>query len=277
MDGRQAPDAVTSLMARILYNDEWFEEIASQGHYEAEFEDVLVQESQRLFPDYRLVEFKTPVFSESDADSRAADFALIHKSYRGWWVVEVELGHHSFEGHVLPQVRTLARAKYGAAEAGYLCDREPVLDPDKVVEMLKGEQPNVLVIVNAPVLDWVPHLRPFGARVVICQIFRNRLNKYVLRLNGEYPSERDEVVTACECEPLLHRLLAIHAPTQLPVQRGERILLYHGGTASEWERVDTGGKIFLHALRGHDLQPGTPYEIVRHGDGRLAIRTADKR
>src|SRR5688572_1513008 len=108
-------------MARILYNDEWFDEIASHGHYEAEFEVVLLQEAQRLFPNYFLVDFKTPVVSESDADSRAADFALIHKTYRGWWVVEVELGHHSFEGHVLPQVRTLARAKYGAPEVEHLC------------------------------------------------------------------------------------------------------------------------------------------------------------
>jgi hypothetical protein len=276
MDFRQAPRTLTPLMARILYNDDWFEEIASRGHYETEFETVLLQEAQRLFPDYLLVEFKTPVVSEADADSRAADFALIHRDYRGWWVVEVELGHHSFEGHVLPQVRTLARAKYGASEADYLCAREPALNPEKVIEMLKGGQPNVLVIVNSPV-DWAHDLRPFSARVVICQIFRNRLNKYVLRLNGEYPSERDEVVTACECEPLLHRLLAIHAPTQLPIKRGERVLLYHGGTASEWVRVDTGGKIFLHALRDHDLQPGKPYEIVKHGDGTLAIRTADKR
>ena len=32
-------------MARILYNDDWFEEIASHGHYEAEFEAILQHEA----------------------------------------------------------------------------------------------------------------------------------------------------------------------------------------------------------------------------------------
>lgn len=260
-------------MARILYNDEWFEEIASHGHYETEFENVLVQEAGRLFGNYFLVPFKTSLFSDVDVDTHEPDLALIHKSYGGWWVVEVELGHHAFEGHVLPQVRTFAHAKYGDSEADYLCAREAALDRGKLVDMFKGGQPGVLVIVNAPV-DWAPHLRPFGARVVICQIFRNRLNKYVLRLNGEYPSERDEIVTRCECDQLIHRLMAVHAPAHLPILRNEKMLLYHDGKAAEWERIDTAGRVYLHALRDHDLRPGKLYEIIRQGDGTLVIRPA---
>ncbi len=259
-------------MARILHNDEWFEEISSRGHYEIEFEKVLQQEAERLFGSYYFIPFKATVYSEEDADAREPDFALIHKSYRSWWVVEVELGHHSFNGHVLPQVRTLARARYGLAEADYLSNRNPALDKDKVMEMFKGGAPRVLVIVNAPVDGWAEQLRAFGANVVICQIFRSRLNRYVLRLNGEYPSENEEVVTTCECSQLLHRLLVIHAPTQLPLQRDERVLLYCEGQASEWERIDTAGQVFLHALRDHNLRPGKRYEIVRQGDGTLVIR-----
>jgi hypothetical protein len=264
-------------MARILYNGEWFEEISSRGHYEAEFENVLLQEAGKLFGNYFLVPFKTPVVSEDDIDAREPDFALIHSNYRSWWVVEVELGHHPFEGHVLPQVRTLARATYGLTEAEYLCGREAALDRAKVIDMFKGGPPGVLVIVNAPVDGWAAQLRPFGVRVVICQIFRSRLNKYLLRLNGEYPSERDELVTTCECEKLLHRLVAVHAPAQLGLQRDERVLLYHDGKAAEWERIDTAGKVYLHALRDHDLQSGKLYEIVRQGDGTLVIRLSDRK
>ena len=259
-------------MARILHNKEWFEEIASEGHYEIEFEKILQQESAHLFAEYHFVPFKTTVYSEEDADARKPDFALIHHSYRKWWVVEVELGHHSFNGHVLPQVRTLARARYGHAEAEYLYRRNPSLDQEKIIEMLKGDTPRVLVVVNAPVDGWAEQLRPFGAKVVICQIFRSRFNRYVLRLNGEYPSENDEVVTTCACSPLLHRLLEIHAPAQLPLKRNERLLLYYGGQASEWERIDTADQVFLHAVRDHNLESGKRYEIVRQGDGRLLIR-----
>ena len=259
-------------MARILYNDEWFEEIASHGYYETEFEAILRNEAGRLFGSYHLVPFKTPVTSDVDADVRKPDFALVHKTYRSWWVVEVELGHHSLIGHVLPQVRTLAHAKYGTMEADYLCRKEPSLRKDKLLEMLKGDQPHVLVIVNFPVHGWADALRPLGARVVICQLFRSRLNKHLLRLNGEYPSECEEVITSCKCQALLHRMIVIHSPANLPVLHNETVLLYHEGTASAWERVDTAGAVFLHALRDHDLVPGQLYEIVRQGDGPLTIR-----
>lgn len=259
-------------MARILYNDEWFEEIASHGYYEAEFEAILQNEAGRLFGSYHLVPFKTPVTSDVDADTRKPDFALVHKTYRSWWVVEVELGHHSLVRHVLPQVRTLAHAKYGAMEADYLCRQEPSLRKDKILEMLKGDQPRVLVIVNFPVHGWAENLRPLGARVVICQLFRSRLNKHILRLNGEYPSECEEVITSCECQVLLHRMMVIHSPANLPVLHNETVLLHHEGTASAWERVDTAGAVFLHALRGHDLVPGQLYEIVRQGDGSFTVK-----
>lgn len=261
-------------MARILHDDEWFEEIGSRGHYESEFEKVLEQEAERLFTNYRWVRFKATVTSEDDADSRKADFALIHRTYGSWWVVEVELAHHSLARHVLPQVRTLSRASYGLDEAEYLCRSDPNLHYGKVKEMLKGEQPRVLVIVDAPVEGWAPALRPYGAMVVVCQMFRSRLNRYILRVNGDYPSDDEQVVTSCECEPLLHRLLAVHSPAKLPVAKGGVLLLYHEGRASEWQRTDTGQQVYLHALRDHALSPGRRYEIVRQGDGTLVILEA---
>ena len=259
-------------MSRILHGDEWFEEIDSRGHYEREYEKIIQQEAERLFVGYHFIPFKTMVYSSEDADARVPDFALIHQSYRSWWVVEVELGHHAFSGHVLPQVRTLTRAKYGQPEVDYLCRSNPSLNRDKVIEMLKGEGPRVLVIVNAPVENWAAQLRPLGAKVAICQVFRSRFNRYILRLNGDYPYDNDEIITNCECPLLLRRMLEIHAPAQLPLRRNECTLLYYKGQASEWQRTDTGDKVYLHALRGHNLRPGKRYEIVRQSNGTLAIR-----
>lgn len=264
-------------MSRILYNDEWFEEIASHGYYEAEFEVMLQDQAARLFANYRLVPFKAAVTSDVDADTRKPDFALVHMAYRNWWVVEVELGHHSLAHHVLPQVRTLSRAQYGTTEAEYLCRSDPALRRDKMLEMFKGDPPRVLVIVNVPVDGWTEALRPFGARVVICQIFRSQRNKHLLRLNGEYPFECDEVITRCECDNLLHRIMVIHSPANLPIRSHETVLLYHEGRASEWERIDTADTVFLHALRDHDLTPGRPYEIVRQGTGSFAVRRTSRR
>ena len=254
-------------MARILHNDEWYEEISSQGLYERDFENILKREAANLFSDYHLVPFKKIVYSEEEG--RKPDFALIHKSYVTWWVIEVELAHHSFESHVLPQVRTLAWARYGVSEAEYLCDQDPNLDKTSVIEMLKGKQPRVLVIVNAPVKGWADQLRLFEAILAICQVFRSRLDRYALRINGDYPSVDETVLTTCKCVPMLPRMLEIDSPASLP-KRGE-ILLYHNEEATSWERTETLGQVYLFSLGDHNLRSGQTYRILQYGSRKLVI------
>lgn len=256
-------------MARILLGDEWFEEMASTSLYETEFENILFQEAARIFPEYHPVPFKCIVLSE-DGDAKA-DFALIHKDYRSWWVVEAEMGHHSLSGHVLPQVKKLSRAAYTETEAQYLCDQAPHLDCARIKETIKGQQPRVLVVVNVPVPAWRDPIRPFSAVLAIFQIFRSRFNRYVYRLNGDFPSENNEIISTCRCWEI-HRFLKIDSPAHLDIKRGETIILYHETGALEWERVDIADAVLLHALRDHPLQKNIIYQIVKQGDGTYAIQ-----
>jgi hypothetical protein len=261
-------------MAKILIGDEWFDEMASTSIYESEFEKILFQEAGQIFSEYHVVPFKTVVFS-IDGDAKP-DFALVHKDYRSWWVVEAEMGHHSLEGHVLPQVRRLARAEYDEPEGEYLCEHNAALDPARVREMIKGERPRVLVVANVPVPGWHEHLRPFDAVIAIFQIFRSKFNRYAYRINGEFPSENNEIISTCRCWEI-HRFLKIDSPANLGVERGATVTLHHETGAIEWERADTGGVALLHALRGHPLEKGVVYEIVKQGDGTLAIQRSKRK
>ncbi len=256
-------------MARILIGDEYFEELASTALYETEFEAILFQEASRIFPDYYPVQFK-PILVAEDGDAKA-DFALIHREYRTWWVVEVEMGHHSLETHVIPQIRSLSRATYGEAEAQYLFDHAPYLDHSRLNEMIRGQQPRVLVVVNVPVQGWKENIRPFRAVLAVVQIFRSRFNRHLYRLNGDFPAENTEIISTCRCWEI-HRFLKIDSPTQLAIRRGETITLHHETGAIEWERVDTADAVLLHALRDHPLKKGVLYEILKQGDGTYAIR-----
>jgi hypothetical protein len=260
-------------MARILLGDQWFDELASTSLYESEFEKILFQEAEHIFPEYYSVPFKTIVLSD-EGDAKA-DFALIHREYRSWWVVEAEMGHHSLEGHVVPQVRRLSRATYRDAEADYLCEQNSALDSDRVREMIKGGPPRVLVIANIPVPGWKEQLRPFNAVVAIFQIFRSKLNRYVYRVNGDFPSENNQIISTCRCWEI-HRFLKIDSPTQLGIRRGEVVTLYHETGAIEWERVDIADTVLLHALRDHPLDKKLVYEIVRQSDGTRAIQVGSR-
>jgi len=259
-------------MSRILYRDEWYEEIGSEGHYESEFETLLEQEAAQLFADYHWVPFKKTVVSKEDADARKPDYALVHKTYAQWWVVEVELAHHPLQSHVVPQVRTLARASYGSPEAEYLCRRNAALNASRLASLLRADQPRVLVIVNAAPDGWELELDRLGAKLMVCQVFRSDFNRHLLRVSGHYPTETVELVTTCECVPLLPRMLEVHAPAALSVEDGQSVLLYHRGLASPWQRTKKAGRTYLQSVSHPGLSPGTVYEIVRHGDGTLAVR-----
>jgi hypothetical protein len=261
-------------MARILVKDEWYHEISSTALYETEFETVVMQKADRLFPGFHFIPFKELVESEDGACK--ADFALVDVNYRIWFVGEVELAHHNLDAHVIPQVRRLARGAYGETHARALCQKCPVLNFERVLQMLKGLQPKVFVVVNLPVATWPERLRPFDAVVGVVQIFRS-LTGYVLRYNGEAPTVDATVLTTCEVDRIFALWLVVHSPAALPIKAGSRVTIYYQGQASEWDRFDTGSKVYLQAARSHQLIRGKIYDIVQQSDGSLAIRPSDRK
>src|SRR5688572_8745970 len=121
-------------MAKILLGDVWYDELAPTALYESDYERIFVRQAPTLFPGWLTAPFKCAVVGD-DGETAKPDMALISHDYRQWWVVEVELSHHPFHGHVLPQVRRLASATYGEAEARFLCRQSPKLSKKKVSAM----------------------------------------------------------------------------------------------------------------------------------------------
>jgi hypothetical protein len=257
-------------MSKVLFDGEWFEQISVSALYETEYEQVFSSNVELIYPYYYLVPFKLTVSDETD--SAKADFALIHKQCRDWWVVEVELGSHSLEGHVLPQVRTLSRAAYGRREAEYLCGKHPLLDKDRVTAMMKGQQPRVLVMVNTPKSEWVEPLKRFDALVGIFEIFRSERNRYVFRVNGEHPPQVVDLVSDCYFDRLLPRFLVIQSPGILSCRQGERLMLQYDDGVTEWERIDIENMVYLSPIGANPLNAQDKYELLRLESGSMTIR-----
>ncbi len=202
-------------MARILVDGEWYDELAPAALYETEFEEIVMAQASHLYPGYIGVRFKITI--ESETDSAQPDMALIEREYREWWVVEIEMAHHSFRSHILPQVRTLTQGVYGQKHVDYLCSQNPNLDRGAMVDMVKGRQPSVLVLVNSPQPEWQKELAPFGAIVTVFQVFRSDRNRHVFRANGDYPRRPVGIVSKCSFDPMLKSLLRVESPAGLGV------------------------------------------------------------
>jgi hypothetical protein len=254
-------------MARILHDGDWFEQLSTEALYEEEYERLIVEHAESLFPTYKLVKFKKTVCSDTGAAK--ADFALVHRKYRDWWVVEAELSHHSFEWHVQPQIEILSRAVYGEEEAIYLHSQETSLDLDRLCSMVKGHQPGVLVIVNAPVPDWSRELKRYFALVTVLEVFRSRFNKYLYRLNGEQPIDTGIQHSLCSIE--IARMLKLHSPGILPISHGEKLTVLFGDGVTEWSRIDTQDAVYLTSAKPLSLNSRKRYELVELEDQSFAL------
>jgi hypothetical protein len=260
-------------MPRLLVGTEWFEAVASVDFYEVHFETLVMQHAAQLFPDYFAVPFKTSLSSEYG--TRKPDLALIDRQYRTWWVVEVELAHHSLHNHVLPQIQVFATASYGPSEAEYLRRQDSTLSLASLVEMMRGAPPKVLVIVNQAVPNWVDLLRMFRAAVGVVEVFRSGRNESILRVNGEQPVALGPLVSLCHFDPVVPRLLRVDSPASLGEGVDGRFAIEFEGSVSEWKRVDAADRVWLNPRGGNPLPGAGEFELFKTESGRFVFKVRE--
>lgn len=132
-------------------------------------------------------EFKCIVFSGGfrlDTEVYRPDLALIARNYSHWYVIEVELASHSFERHVLPQVRAFQYGSPLPDAASQLSSQLGVSRPQ--AETLINHIPrNVAVIANKRLSQWEQTLRSHGIQLLTVSAFRSSTGTEALELDGE--------------------------------------------------------------------------------------------
>ena len=255
-------------MARILIEETWYDELSPSALYESEFESIIVRHSETIYPNFYVIPFKKTVFSNED--SARADLALISHNYQSWWVVEVERSEHSLDGHVLPQVRTLANATYDESICNYLCNKCSDLDKNKLSGMLKGSQPKVLVIVNRPKLDWTLALKRYDAELAVVEIFRSEFNQVVFRINGYRPTISSDVISICCFDKVLPNFLEVISPAVLSEE--EKFTILYDNGLSDWKRVEIIDKVYLVPEKHNPLSIENKYELICRDNRLLEFR-----
>ena len=258
---------------RLLFNQEWFDAVSSEGQFEADFEALIRSRASSLFPEFQTVPFKTPV--ESEDGRKIPDLALIDRYYRHWWVVEVEMAHHSLYGHVIPQVEVFARGKYGQEHVKYMVSRCNSLNFASLSDMIKGAQPRVLVIVNRSVPNWLDPIHRLESLVTIVEIFRSGRNQHILRINGDYPSSSNSnILSLCRLDTTIPRLLRVDSPAALGIGNNQSIQIRFYGGLTSWSRVDTSDGVWLYPLGRNPLSTDKDYLIVKDSDGHTSFKLA---
>lgn len=256
-------------MARFLFRGTWFDELAPGSMYEVDFERIILSNAHILFPDYFAFPFK-PIVS-SDEDSARPDLALVSKTYVDWWVVEVEMGQHSLQSHVLPQVRTLSQAYYGDDLIPEMTRECPSLVPGMLLELIKGKQAGVFVIINSQQQQWLSTLEAHGATVAFVEVFRSDRNEQILVVEGALPAATSGLISGCSFDRVLPRFIVVDSPSVLGAAHGEKVVIYYDNCATEWQRLDASDRVWLAPIGMNPLSRRGRYGIVRRTDGSLAF------
>lgn len=265
-------------MARLLVTSDstWYEELSIlASYYESEFEKILKQHVNNVFPDYVIINFKLPVFAEQRGEKKP-DLAMIRKDYQDWWIVEVELIGHQLE-HVLGQVEVFSQGQYNAYKtARYIlkqCEKENKSDLEfsKLRELIKSQQPKVLVIVDEPKEEWGEELRKLKANLCVFQVFKNTKGFEAYRLDGLYP-QVSQMESHCRYHEKIPNLLKILDPSILSVGEGEEIEITYNGKITKWSRIDDEGSVYLRAIGVNPVPENNSYVLFKDMQNRLTIK-----
>jgi hypothetical protein len=259
-------------VARVLIGDAWYDGVSSHTWNERHFEDLVVHRAPSLFAGWECVPFSEKIYDASEV-AKQPDLALIDPQYRAWWVIEVELAHHSLNSHVLPQVQVFRQGKYDVGHAEALYRKAPHLDAAKLAALMIGDPPGVLVIVDSLTTGWREPLRDIGVRLAIAEPFRDLHGTVVLRLNGDQPDMPAETLTRISRMPYLRRMWKVHAPAALPPSP---LSVEWEGVVAEWTHVAIKDGVAIQAERGDVLSDYAAVDLVRREDGRLAFVPVQK-
>lgn len=241
-----------------------YSELSVTALSEAEFESILLRHAAMIAPECFVVPFKCDV--TDGQERRRADLAAISKDYSHWSVIEVEMWGHDLWGHVLPQIGVLRDGVYGTTHVNYLLGKMPALDREGLIDLMKGDPPDVVVMVNQRDDDWSREIRIARCRLSVFEMYRSALDEYAFVLDGPLLSQASNLVSRLTCGlPGLARFLKVGSPGKLGIKSGERITANANGVLIEMERFDAADTCYLKVVGPVTLKPGVEYRLVQTG------------
>lgn len=145
---------------------------------EAECEALTVRGLSCAYPTYDCIVFGGGF--RLDDEIRRPDLALVANDRSHWFIVEVELASHSFEKHVLPQVRTF---RYGdpEPECASILARELNIHRGRAETMLNYIPYGVAVVANRRVPAWEAVLQSHSVSLLSVGLFRDENGADIVR------------------------------------------------------------------------------------------------
>lgn len=259
-------------MARLLMeHTEWFTQIEPNTMGEGDFERDIAIHAPDVYPEYHVLPFKQNV--QYNGQTAKPDLVFIAKDYSEWRVVEIEMGYHSFNSHIEPQITILSNGDYNKSHSDYLIRKYPYLLNSIILEkLIINTPPKILLIVNEPKFDWKRNLLRYRTDLAIFELFKSHDGKEVYRVNGEYPTLLKKPSTTCSLHPITKRVLIVDDPIEISLPKEKIINILYNNCLTQWERIDNSANVFLQPKNRNPLGLCEKYDLFEQGNGYLVLQ-----
>ena len=235
---------------------------------EDEFENVVLAALICLYPSYSCFKF-SGTFQMEDRGWRP-DLAMVAKDLSHWFVVEVELTSHSFEGHVLPQVSAFKFGEYHQDCVSQLTKRMK-LDQSTVEAFLQTSVRHVAVIANQYDRDWEVSLKALQIQFATASMYANVSGERAVELDGNLiPNE--EYLGIGKYSALDRSIVAT---SRIQLADGHQRIYDLNGHDADWHVHTNGNLVWITRSKGRPtIEDGLSIQIMRTSDGSLRLRKA---
>lgn len=235
-----------------------------QVHYnsEVQFRAVAKSSLARVLPDFSILDFSPYVLGD-DGRRRRPDLAIVHRQYRLWAVVEVELEHHSLQHHVVPQISTFCTGRYDESHAALIHDRDASLDLNHLSNLTAYTPPVIVVIVNSRAVlraGWRTLESEYSARLTFVESFRSNHDDTITRLSGYRPSPPPRRSIRLKKQQMMNALVCTR-PNEVPAQLTDEVKVLYEEQPRLWKILRTGDTVLFLPPAGFMVKEGRNYEM----------------
>lgn len=249
-------------MAKAIHNHStWYQEVSPDSFYtEEDLERALVHNLEIIFPEFQVIPFKLSL-SQKGGQTNKPDLSMIKKDYTEWYIIEVELGHHSLD-HVIEQIDTFYNAEFPNPDkinsiSDYMHkNSDKSLDITSLKNMIKNIPYNLMVIVNQEKDDWRDALKGYNCKVCVFQIYHSISGDKIYRLSGDHPFI---YTNFCHCiydkkkNPFMVEVLDKNFLNSYGYSSNQTINILYEDKSFAWKVITSksGDRVFLHNYSSH--------------------------
>jgi hypothetical protein len=236
------------------------------GLNETEVEYATVKALNCLYLEYRCFVFTGSFFHEGRYFR--PDLALVARDLSHWFVIEIELLSHSFDEHVLPQVKALLSG-IPQQDCVTILSRELSRPRTEIETFLRYVPRATAVVLNKENRDWLLVLNALNIQTLTLRLFQTA--------NGTIASELLGRLISIERSLGFGTYSAVDRSVRFPrgvgLPAGPLEILEPGGALSFWKAVPNERDLWL--MKEHGVpayQEGIIVQLLKSRDGRLVFR-----